>query len=41
MAQRGGVSSPRPTNRVNRPGADFVSYNDAAWVMLEAAEIFL
>ena len=36
MAARGAVSAPPPNIRINRPGADFVSYEDAAWVMLEA-----
>ena len=37
MADRAAVSVPLPTIRINRPGAEFISYQDAAWTMLEAA----
>jgi hypothetical protein len=37
MAARGTASSPPLAIRVNRPGLDFISYEDAARIMLEAA----
>lgn len=37
MAARGAASTPRLEIIVNRPGADFISFEDAAWAMLEAA----
>lgn len=37
MAARGAASTPRLEIIVNRPGADFISFEDAAAVMLEAA----
>lgn len=39
MGNKGAVSQPPPTIRINRPsGQGFVSYEDAAWAMVEAAE---
>jgi hypothetical protein len=38
MDAKGAVSQPPPTIRVNRPsGRMFLSYEDAAWTMVEAA----
>ena len=37
MAAKGAVSSPRLAIRVDRPGLDFISFEDAAWTMMEAA----
>lgn len=37
MAERGAASSPPLAIRINRPGADFISYEDAAIIMAEAA----
>lgn len=37
MAARGAVSEPPPAIVVNAEGASFISYEDAAWIMMEAA----
>jgi uncharacterized protein YbjT (DUF2867 family) len=39
MKNVGARSSPPPAIRINRPSGDFVSYEDAAWVMAQAAEV--
>ena len=38
MKSVGATSEPPPAIRINRPSGDFVSFEDAAWTMLQAAE---
>ena len=39
MRNVGAVSVPPPAIKINRQSGGFVSYEDAAWVMVHAAEV--